>query len=141
MGGLKKKILTNPYLTINSLLAGFILLIFLYSAIFSPEKNNYPIHSSYKIITGNDSMSTGLSRGFSSIIRFRFEEALRYNPFSIRIFMFFLIQLLLRIFFISYLRRSIYEDIRFIVIPDIVISIVLFVVFFEPFWREMFSNR
>lgn len=132
-----RSLFPGPYQIINGILAGFVILILLYSAIFSPDRNNYPIHSSETLISGNYSMSTGLSRGFSSIMRLRFNEAYAYNPFSIRIFMFFLIQLLLRIFFLFYSRNSAYSEIRYIVIPDIAISTILFIVFFEPFWREM----
>ena len=136
-----KKIYRNffsgSYQITNGILAGFVILIFLYSAIFSPERNNYPIHSSETFISGNYSMSTGLSRGFSSIMRLQFNKAYAYNPFSFRIFMFFLIQLLLRIFFLFYSRNSSHGEMRYIIIPDIAISTVLFIVFFEPFWREM----
>lgn len=141
MRNLYKTFLSNPYQKINIILAGFIILIFIYSAIFSPEKSNYPIHSADKLLSGNHSMSTGLSRGFSSIMRLRFNEALSYNPFSIRIFMFFLIQLFLRIFFLLYNRNPMHSDIRYIIIPDIAISTVLFIVFFEPFWREILFFR
>ena len=141
MKSTEKTFLSNPYQIINIILAGFIVLIFLYSAAFSPEKNNYPIHSAHKLITGENTISTGLSRGFSAIIRLRFTDAFNYNPLSIRIFIFFVIQLFLRLFFLLIDRKPIYSDIRLTYVPDIVISSILFIVFFEPFWREMLFSR
>ena len=130
--------LANPYRSINIIFIGIILLIFLYSAIFSPEKERYPIHSAHEFLTGTGSLSSGLSRGFSSIVRWKFDEAQNYNPLSLRIFMFFLIQLFLRIFFVFYSRNSAKSTLKYIIIPDCIISGVLFLVFFEPFWRELF---
>ncbi len=138
---LRNTILLHPYLSINAILAGFIFLIFLYSAVFSPEKENYIFHSAHETFSVDYSLSTGLSRGFSSIVRLRFNDALNYNPLSIRIFMFFLIQLFLRIFFFLSSKKPVYGDLRFTILPDIVISSVLFIVFFEPFWREMLHFR
>ena len=40
--------------------------------------------------------SRGLTRAFSEIIRFNFETAILFNPYSIKIFLFFLIQFFLR---------------------------------------------
>ena len=68
-------------------------MIFIYSGIFSAEKENHPIKSACKTITGEPCKSTGLSRSFSEIVRFKFESAKSYNKFSIKIFLFFLIQL------------------------------------------------
>jgi hypothetical protein len=78
-------------------LAAVIILVIAYSALFSPDKARHPVPSTYTLITGEPSSSTGLSRGFSSIVRFRFSEAQEFNPHSISIFMFFLIQLCMRI--------------------------------------------
>jgi predicted transcriptional regulator len=131
------KLKLSPYQCVNILLAVFILLIFIYSAVFSAERSNHPVPSSYKIITGQESSSTGLSRSFSSIVRFQFKKANEYNPWGIRIFLFFLIQLFLRIFFtISYSSLLVKVGIRISVMLDCIISGVMLMVFFEPFWRE-----
>ena len=41
--------------------------------------------------------SRGLTRAFSEILRFNFEKAMHYNVFSVKIFLFFLIQFMARI--------------------------------------------
>jgi len=116
-----------------------IFLIFLYSAIFSPEKGKYPVKSSYEMITGKTSLSSGMSRAFSSIVRLNFEDAYGYNPYSIRIFIFFLLQFFMRIFILFTIRKNLFGELKYLVIPDAVISAVLFILFFEPFWRELFT--
>ncbi len=87
----------EPYHIINLCFAGIIILIFIYSGIFSAEKNNHPIKSTCEILTGQPCESTGLSRSFSEIVRFKFESAKSYNKYGIQVFLFFLIQFFLRI--------------------------------------------
>lgn len=87
----------EPYHIINLCFAGIIILIFIYSGIFSAEKDNHPIKSTCEILTGQPCESTGLSRSFSEIVRFKFESAKSYNKYGIKIFLFFLIQFFLRI--------------------------------------------
>jgi hypothetical protein len=67
-------------------------LVFLYSGIFSAQKDNHPVPSFFEEITGRPSPSAGMSRAFSEIIRGETASALEYNPDSLRIFAFFLIQ-------------------------------------------------
>ena len=69
----------EPYLVINTLFAGVILLIFAYSGIFSPEKDNYPVTCIHEKITGLPCVSCGLSHSFSLIVRGRIEEAYQWN--------------------------------------------------------------
>ena len=130
--------ISNPYRTINAILAACILLIFVYSAIFSPDKGRHPVPSSHKVITGEDTTSTGLSRGFSAIFRLKFEQARAYNRYSLRIFMFFLIQFFLRIVFI-FNQGIIIEmgESRFVML-DAILSSVFFLFIFEPFLKELF---
>jgi hypothetical protein len=87
----------KPYLIVNFILAGLAGLIFLYSGIFSAEKDNHPLPSFYEEVTGQASPSSGLSRAFSEIIRGELDSARGYNPFSLLIFAFFLIQFFQRI--------------------------------------------
>lgn len=87
----------EPYHIINLCFAGIIILIFIYSGIFSAENDNHPIKSTCEILTGQPCESTGLSRSFSEIVRFKFESAKSYNKYGIRVFLFFLIQFFLRI--------------------------------------------
>jgi hypothetical protein len=134
-----KSLISNPYRTINAALAGCILLIFIYSAVFSPEKGKYPVQSSHTIISGEKTASTGLSRGFSSIVRLKFNDARNYNIYSLRIFMFFFLQFFLRIVFL-FSQNIILEmgESRFAML-DAILSGVLFLFLFEPFLRELFN--
>jgi hypothetical protein len=98
-----------------------------------PERE-HPIPSGSELLTGKTSISTGLSRSFSAIVRFKFHEARELNPYGIRIFMFFLLQLLMRVsgfFIISKVNRK--KFIR----ADIIVSVLLFIILFWPFLNEI----
>ena len=75
----------EPYHILNICFAGIIILIFIYSGIFSVEKNNHPIKSACATVEGHPCKSEGLSRSFSEIVRFRFESAKSYNKYGIQI--------------------------------------------------------
>ncbi len=111
-------------------------MIFIYSGIFSYSRANHPIKSNYTQITGKPSISTGLSRSFSAIIKLEFKKAREFNPYGISVFTFFLIQLCLRLFFYMMLKRSLYE-LKIILILDAVISTTLFILHFEPFIKDL----
>jgi hypothetical protein len=123
----------NPYILINLILVGTILCIFFYSAIFSPQKNNYPIFSVHDYLTGQNSISTGLSRGFSSIMRGHFNDALDFNRYSIRLFSFFFIQLIMRCIAIFLTWNKKKQFTKYINLSDVFLSIGMFVYFFFPF--------
>ena len=110
----------NNYKIINFIIAGIFGLVFIYSGIFTPEKNNYPIHSACKT---QKCSSRGLSRAFSKIVRFEFKEAVEFNKNSIKVFLFFFIQFFLRIGINIFL---IYNDNKYILPVDIVISAGLY---------------
>ncbi|MBN2668399.1 MAG: DUF2752 domain-containing protein [Bacteroidales bacterium] len=116
----------KDYKIINLLFAGIIGMVFLYSGIFSAELSNHPIPSACP--TGNCS-STGLSRAFSEIIRFRFDSALAYNPASIWVFSFFFIQFFMRFFIIRILNSNLRTNI--IIVSDVIISIILYGITFR----------
>jgi hypothetical protein len=97
---------------------------------------SYPIPSGSQVVTGTDSPSTGLSRSFSAIVRFNFTEARSYNPYGIRIFLFFLIQLFMRAAGIV-LAGKVIQRCRIIIISDIMLSIILFFICFWPFIKVL----
>ncbi len=115
---------TTPYKLINLIFAGIILLIFIYSAVFKPEKSNHSIPSESKLFWKHDSQSTGLSRSFSSIIRLNFSEARSYNQYGIQLFIFFLIQFAMRVFFIVIFGRFKYMERNRIIIIDSIVSVL-----------------
>lgn len=129
----------EPYLLINIILVGVILLILAYSGIFSPEKDNYPITCIHEKLTGEPCISCGLSHSFSLIVRGRFSEAYKWNAFGMRIFLFFIAQLCMRTtFLLVSLRYS--ESGKQLVIYDCVASGIIFLITFWPFISSIISG-
>ena len=126
------KLKNEPYLVINIVFAGVILLIMAYSGIFSPEKGNYPVVCIHEKITGEPCVSCGLSHSFSLIIRGRIDEAYQWNRYAMRVFLFFAGQFLLRIIFsLLYIRYS--ETRKQLIMFDIIGSSLIFLIAFMPF--------
>lgn len=123
----------ESYYLINILLAGVILLIFAYSAIFSPETNNYPVKCVHEIATGKPCPSCGLSHSFSYIMRGDLRSASEWNSNGIAVFLFFLLQLVMRVSFAVAVKRN-----PSLVSPahirlDIVLSLAAFILAFNKF--------
>ena len=130
---------TEPYILINIILAGVILLIFAYSGFFSPSEDNYPVICIHEKLTGEPCVSCGLSHSFSLIVRGRIAEAAEWNIYGIRIFLFFFSQLLMRIVFsFAYIHNP--GTRRELIIFDIAGSFIIFLVSFWPFIRYIFSQ-
>jgi len=137
--GSKISLFKEPYLLINIILAGVILLIFAYSGFFSPEKDNYPVTCIHEIVTGQQCVSCGLSHSFSLIVRGRVAEAYTWNQYGMRIFLFFIAQLLLRVVFsIFYLKYT--GTRKQLIILDCIGSGIIFVVAFWPFIAIIISG-
>lgn len=135
-----KQILRNdPYILINIIFAGVILLIIAYSGIFSAEKDNYPITCIHEKLTGEPCFSCGLSHSFSLIMRGRFAEAYQWNLYGMQVFLFFASQLILRISFsVFYMKYP--ENRQQLIITDCIGSGVLFLIAFQPFIKNLFST-
>ena len=128
----------EPYLIINIVFAGIILLIMLYSGIFSPEKNDYPVTCIHEKITGQPCVSCGLSHSFSLIIRGRWQEAYSWNVYGMRVFLFFTAQFLMRILFsLLYIRYTGLQ--KQLIIFDIAGSVIIFMISFWQFFVYIFS--
>jgi len=119
----------RSYHIINGIFILLIISIFIYSLIF--RKDNHPIPALLTRITGEIPPSKGLSASFSEIVRGNLDEATLINQHSLRIFAFFALQLLLRIFF-SLLVRLRSESVNLLVIIDSVVSFSLFLWCFAP---------
>ena len=134
--GKKKNILSlikgESYIKINVLLTLIIVGVMIYSLVFSPDEGEYPVVCLHELITGEPCVSCGLSHSFSLILRGRFEEALNWNPYGIRIFLFFSAQLMMRILF-SFLFIFSTDKRRPLVITDIALSILFAFYSFWPF--------
>jgi hypothetical protein len=127
----------EPYLLINSILAGVILLVFIYSGFFSPDKDNYPVVCIHEKLTGEQCASCGLSHSFSLILRGRISEAYDWNLYGLRVFIFFAAQILMRVVFsVFYLKYP--GSGKQLITYDIAVSVMLFIVSFLPFIRWIF---
>jgi hypothetical protein len=129
----------EPYLILNIFFAGVILLIIAYSFIFSPDQNNYPVVCIHEKITGSPCFSCGLSHSFSLIVRGRFGEAYEWNIYGMRVSLFFMSQLFLRIGFSLYYLK--YTNTRKqLIIIDSIGSGVLFLIAFWPFLANIVNS-
>jgi len=133
------EIRNHPYLIINIVLTGIIVLIFAYSGIFSPVKDNYPVKCIHEKLTGEPCLSCGLSHSFSLIIRGKIAEAYQWNIYGMRVFLFFALQLAIRIVFsFFYLKHP--DTRKELIIFDIAGSVLIFLIAFFPFIRSLFSG-
>jgi hypothetical protein len=135
----KVRFRNEPYLLINIFFAGVIVLIFSYSGIFSPEKDNYPVTCMHEQLTGEPCISCGLSHSFSLIVRGRIAEAYEWNIYGMRVFLFFAAQLMLRIrFSLSYIKNK--ETQKELIITDCVGSGLIFLIAFWPYISKIVSD-
>jgi hypothetical protein len=136
---LSERFRSEPYLLINIILTGAILLILAYSGFFSPEKDNYPVVCVHEKLTGEPCVSCGLSHSFSLILRGKISEAYKWNIYGLRVFIFFAAQLLMRVVFsIFYLKNP--NTSKQLITYDIIISIMLFIVTFLPFIESIVKS-
>ena len=133
----KVNIRHHPYLIINLIFAGVILLIMAYSGIFSPETDNYPVSCIHEKLTGEQCISCGLSHGFSLILRGKISEAYQWNLYSMRVFLFFAIQFIMRITF-SVLYAKYPGISKQLITMDSLGSGLMFLIVFLPFIRSIF---
>jgi hypothetical protein len=129
----------EPYLILNILFAGVIILIIIYSGIFSPDQNNYPVVCLHEKVTGKPCFSCGLSHSFSLIVRGRINEAFQWNIYGMRVFLFFASQLILRIVFSFYYLKNTAVQKQLIII-DSIGSGILFLITFWPFLENIVSE-
>lgn len=122
----------EPYLIINIIFAGVIILIFAYSGFFSPVSDNYPVTCIHQQLTGQPCISCGLSHSFSLIVRGKISEALTWNIYGLRVFLFFISGLLLRIAFsVFYIKY--YDTRKQLIIVDCIGSGIIFLLAFWPY--------
>jgi hypothetical protein len=133
--------LKDGYVVVNLILIGVILAVIAYSFLFHPENNKYPIPSGSALAGNQSTISTGLSHSFSEIVRFRFTRAKSFNPYGIRVFSFFIFQLLLRAGGIMVMLRPTGIKHRDQIIRvDILLSVVLFLILFRPFFEALLAQ-
>jgi hypothetical protein len=133
---------SNPnrqYIVVNGLLAAVMLGIIGYSFMYDTVSDQFRIPSGLTDSQKQVTISSGLSRSFSSIVHFRFAEARAYNPYGMRIFLFFLLQLAARIALAVVLHGLKRPAGRWMVIADTGFSFLLFVGCFQPFIRALMT--
>ena len=129
----------EPYLILNMFFAGVIILIIAYSGFFSPDQNNYPVVCIHEKITGEPCFSCGLSHSFSLIVRGRIHEAYEWNIYGMRVFLFFVSQLIMRIVFsLYYIRLA--SSRKQLIIFDSLGSGLIFLLTFWPFLENIIKG-
>jgi hypothetical protein len=119
----------KPYQIINIALGSVVIGIVLYSLLY--RGNNHPIPSLFTQLTGIIPPSKGLSASFSELVRGNIETAGLLNPYGLRIFAFFIIQLLTRVLVSIAIEAEWLKQSR-IIILDSLFSITLFIICFAP---------
>lgn len=127
------------YISVNAIFAGVILIIMGYSGFYSPDESMYPVPCLHEKITGEPCPSCGLSHAFSLIVRGRIDEAIEWNRASPGVFLFFAVQLILRIILGA---RSIMTGagLKKIVIADSLITVLMALAAFYPFLRSLWLS-
>nr|MBU3860727.1 DUF2752 domain-containing protein [Flavobacterium sp. MC2016-06] len=99
-----------------------IIAVFLYSYI--SRFLNFGLRSSCETLPLVYCKSRGLTRAFSQILQFEFKEALLLNPYSLKIFLFFLVQLILRFYINSIIN---FNNLKLVLRLDVGFSIVFYI--------------
>lgn len=126
----------SPYTIINLIFAGIIGAIFLYSGIFSSAEDNHPVPCVHKQLTGEECRTCGFSNAFSELVRGNFSEAKSFNPIAPQVFIFFLLQLMMRGFFLL-MATKFHGNLKEIILADVIFSVILFLWTFRQllvFW-------
>ena len=121
----------------NLIFAGIILAIFIYSGIYSPDKNNHPIKCVHEELLGAKCPTCGMSRGFSAIVRGQINDALVYQQNSVSVFLFFLLQMVFRLTSTWLLLKSKIQ-LKIITNTDITLSLLLFLLTFKNLILQTF---
>lgn len=125
----------KAYFVVNAIFAGVILVIIGYSGFYSPDENRYPVPCIHEKITGEPCPSCGLSHAFSLIVRGRIDEARQWNNASLRVFLFFSVQLIMRAA-LGVRMMMTGNRLKKIVLADSLISAAMALTAFYPFLRS-----
>lgn len=122
----------NFYIISNIIYAGVLVAVVAYFGFFSSHEA-YPISA----VTSLPLTSTGLQRALSEWVRFNSAEAMQYNKYSLAIFLFIVIQLVMRIVttIVIYTKPK-YQ--KTTLIFDVTISVLLFLWAFVPLTYNQF---
>lgn len=116
----------EPYIICNLIFAVVLTAVLAYFGIFSSD-GDYPVHA----LAPGTLTSTGLQRALSELMRGNLDAALQFNHYSVGIFAFFVVQLIMRLAFSAiYIFRA--DKRRPLILTDAIISTLLFLCAFAP---------
>lgn len=112
----------NSYKKINIIFSILIIFIFFYTYLL--PYLNITLKSSCEGLPLIYCKSKGLTRAFSQILRFNIEEAQLLNSISLKIFSFFLVQLVARNFINFILTSTNYKR---VIVVDVILTTIFFI--------------
>ncbi|MBF7090260.1 DUF2752 domain-containing protein [Flavobacterium sp. ALJ2] len=112
----------DSYKKINLIFIILIMFIFFYS--YLSAFLNFGVRSSCEGMPISYCKSRGLTRAFFQILNFNFKQAIIYNTYSLKIFLFFLIQLVARLVINKIINFS---NFKLLLTFDIICSSIFFV--------------
>lgn len=112
----------TSYLIINYILAGVIACMLIYSGFFFDSDTAVQcIHQKW---LGKPCASCGITRAFHEILILNFDSARQLNPYAIRVFLFFFIELIFRLFINFFLLRRV--NTKKLIGADGIVALALF---------------
>lgn len=112
----------DSYKRVNMIFIVLIMFIFFYC--YLSRFLNFGIHSFCEGLPLSYCRSRGLTRAFSQILNLNFEQAIVFNPYSIKIFSFFLIQLIARLVINKII---IFSNFKLLLTFDVICSSIFFI--------------
>ena len=121
-----KPVWREPYIVCNTFFAGVLAAMLVYFGIFS-SVSGYPVHA----VMQGQLTSTGLQRALSELMHGNVAEALQFNSYSVGVFLFIVVQLVMRVsfgaIFVFHADKR-----RRLILVDAIISTLLFLCAFAP---------
>ena len=117
------------YLILNIIIAGIFLAIIVWCSFHRPAQS-ISVNCIHTELLGAQCPVCGFSQSFSQIVRGNMAEATQIQPNSISVFLFLLIQIVMR-FLVKYLLASSKHSLKLILNTDLILSSVLFVFLFR----------
>jgi hypothetical protein len=125
------------YILVNAIIAGIIPAIFLFSLMFSSGQENNSTNCIHRALLGASCPVCGMPDGFSAILKGRISEAFIIQPNSIRVFVFLVLVMIMRITSILLLIKT-HISLKYIFTSDIILSVFLFIITFKSIIPQVF---
>jgi len=128
----------HPYHLLNIFLAFTIIIILIYSASYPVPTAQYPVTCIHMEVAGKPCPSCGITRSFTAAMHGNFDAARALNANGFKLFVFTVVQLLLRAVVSLVLMRS-SINIKKTAIADAIVSAGLFLYVYYPFIKYQLS--